>query len=507
MRTEFIQNILKYIKEHPDISIVGIPPNDGYGWCECENCKNLDTQEDRKKGSVNGRVADFINDIANKVKEVYPDVLVGHYSYSNFSDFYQVKDVLPDNLIVSCTIWRCYKHSIGDPNCPINKPIFERIKQLRRKIKHIYIYDYYTYNWDFLPAPIWQVVAQDIKYYHQLGLDGFLSEVPGVESKAWETFHLPIYVTAMYLWNINTNLDNTLNDYCQKNFGPADSSMRRYLDCLEKGLKEMDGCFTKKTDDFKKMFTKEIQKECLGNIENALKESKNFPEYYQRVNKEKELFDYWIHIFEEREKYHSQSEIKSFPLSQMNIETPLQKDPSTLVLVDKITLIPPEKNQTLVKVYSDNKEIVFIIECQEEEMENLTIHKGNDVGAVYGSDCIEIFIASSQDAKTCYHFLINPDNFKCASECDLLTNRWNWSWQGNYQTETKKFPDRWVINFRIPKKEVGIEGNKVYFLIVRNRKIKKWEITSFPGVKGYFNPKSYSSAILNSDLNRDCCVK
>ncbi|MBR4746283.1 MAG: SEL1-like repeat protein, partial [Desulfovibrio sp.] len=50
----------EWLEKAGDVSPVGICPNDGYGWCECDACRALDTEEDRQKGTVNGRIADFV---------------------------------------------------------------------------------------------------------------------------------------------------------------------------------------------------------------------------------------------------------------------------------------------------------------------------------------------------------------------------------------------------------------------------------------------------------------
>lgn len=485
MRNEFVENIKKFLDKHPEISIVGICPNDGYGWCECEKCRMLDSKLDRKKGTVNGRVADFVSDIAERLKKINTKILVGHYSYSNFADFYLEKENFPDNIIISCTLWRCFKHSIDNPNCHVNRPIYERIKKLRGKFKHLYVYEYYTYHWNYLPAPIWKVVRDDMLAYHKLGCDGFLSEVGPAKNSSYKSFHLALYVASKYLYSINTDLESILEDYCEKRFGPAKNIMLQYFKTLEEGMEKMDTCFTHKPEDFEKMFTSNVRKKAGLLLEKAVLKTKTTKDYEKNVKEEKKLFDLWNKIAIERPMYRYSSKITPLPLNELKMKSN-RKD--KLVLVENVSLIPPRRNKTFLSVYADKENIGFLIECYEQAMDKLTIKKSNTLEAVYESDCIEIFLSNARNTDTIYHIMINAGGYNCASECK--GTRWNWSWNGNYTANVKIFHKRWIVFFTIPKVSIGA-NKKFYFSVVRNRKINGWEITGIPEGGAYFNPEKY----------------
>ena len=33
--------MIKYCREHPELTVISLIPTDGYGWCECERCSVL----------------------------------------------------------------------------------------------------------------------------------------------------------------------------------------------------------------------------------------------------------------------------------------------------------------------------------------------------------------------------------------------------------------------------------------------------------------------------------
>jgi len=64
-----------------------LSPNDGYGQCECEKCRALDTGV-RVDGTriMTDRYVTYCNEIAKRVNKVLPDQTFGFYGYSFYSD-------------------------------------------------------------------------------------------------------------------------------------------------------------------------------------------------------------------------------------------------------------------------------------------------------------------------------------------------------------------------------------------------------------------------------------
>ena len=65
------KSYLEYIKQHPEIHIFGTWPEDGYGYCQCEDCKKP------------GRILQAVNEIAKEVAKVRPDLMVEYLSYTD----------------------------------------------------------------------------------------------------------------------------------------------------------------------------------------------------------------------------------------------------------------------------------------------------------------------------------------------------------------------------------------------------------------------------------------
>jgi hypothetical protein len=487
MCAAFAAKIASFLDAHPEVAIIGICPQDGCGWCECDACRALDTADDRRKNNVNGRVADFTEDICGRVRMTHPSVLVGNYSYGDFSDFPLLREKLPDNLLLSGTMFRCFRHAIDDPACPVNKPRFERLSRLAGKVRHLYAYEYYAYRWGSFPAPFWRVVARDMAAYGRLGMSGFLSEVGDANNESWKSLHLPLYVAARCLYDVRTDVDAVLDDYCAKRFGHAARALRAYLDALEAAWETMPGCGVHDPDEFDRFFTPAVREKCGRLLEQALQTAPAEP-FHHAVMSEKALFDEWRRIAEERPRYRISGAVQSLPMVELSLEA-VPNPACALNFTEYSTLVPPDSGRTRLWTYADGTRLGFLIDCAEERMEKLVVQEGNTVSAVYGSDSLEVFLAARPGAKVCYHILVNAGGFHVASECQ--GKRWNWSWEGKYTAAARRLAGGWRIVLTIPKASIGVQDG-FCFTVARNRHASgQWILSGVPHGGVFFDTSRY----------------
>jgi hypothetical protein len=482
MRCKFTETIIEYHKKYPQIATIGICPNDGYGWCECEECKKLDTEEDRKNGGVNGRVAVFVSDICSNLTTKASDIMLGHYSYSNFADFVQL---LPDsfpNLSILFTQFHCFRHQLNDTSCPTNNTLDERMRSILSKVNNVVIYDYISCSWGQMPAPIWRIIANDLKYWKEINVSGFMSEVSKHDDDSWSSFWPAFYTAGKMLWNADQNTDELIKDWCCHRYGRAAKTMRRYYNTLESGLKGMPACFRKLPNNFNEMFTNAIQQQCRQLLDTAEKQESE-GKFARNIMTERNLFNYWSMNYTERVKYLPPSSIKSHPMSKYANASGLAQQ--KIILTKRTTQLPDPENDTHVMVFSSDTELGFHIEMLEMNMDKLKDAKAD----VFSGDNIEIFLNDGKKPEKCYHFLIGPSNHHIASECE--SSNWNWSWKHCAEIKTFQYDKRWEVFFRIPK--ALINADKTFrFSIIRNRYAGgSWEISGVPYGGAFFNIEQY----------------
>ena len=105
-----IETVKRWIREQPDRTIFTVSQNDYGGWCECENCRAVDEQEESHMGSL----LRFVNQVAEAIEEEHPDKYISTlaYAYSRKPP----KTVRPrHNVLVRLSdIECCFSHPLGN---------------------------------------------------------------------------------------------------------------------------------------------------------------------------------------------------------------------------------------------------------------------------------------------------------------------------------------------------------------------------------------------------------
>ena len=460
-RKAFVAELRKWIACEPNVSPVGICPNDGYGWCECAACKALDTEEDRKTGTVNGRVADFVKYVCSAL----PDQTIGHYSYSNFADFYKLIDPLPKNLKLSFTAFHCQSHVLCDGNCPENGKFRRRIRELKAKGADFYVYDYYVHRWGVLPAPMWQYVSREFKSLKEEGVSGFLSECGNAKAGHWASFWPAFYTAATMLYDADTDVDGLVEDWCRVRYGKAAEPMLAYFREWEKAF---DGswCWTKSPDQFKRVFRPEAEKFLdaarAADPENAA------------VARACKQYAWWKENLRLRETY---PVVREVTVSDALAKLPLH-------FVSGTTQVPDLANNVDVEMAAADGKVRIRLTAHETRMDALKVGKGP-----YSGDNFEIFFADGRGNGTSYHFIV--DSAARISAAESLKTRWNWSWEHHATAKVTKTADAWTLDFTMPLSDVHATGDFA-FTLIRNRYAGgRWEITGAPAGGAFFKTEDY----------------
>lgn len=109
-----IQRTFERIKEDPDAQVYSIIQNDNSYYCECENCKKVDEEEDSHAGTL----IRFVNAVGDAIKKEFPGKYIETLAYK-YSRKPPKKTKLRDNVIV------CLCPTEIDYARPLNKSPFK----------------------------------------------------------------------------------------------------------------------------------------------------------------------------------------------------------------------------------------------------------------------------------------------------------------------------------------------------------------------------------------------
>lgn len=82
---EVAKNLIAVLDAEPDIEIIALSPNDGGGFCQCDECRALDEPGRDWFAKYSRRLAIFNNEVARIVRQKHPDVLIKVGAYAMYA--------------------------------------------------------------------------------------------------------------------------------------------------------------------------------------------------------------------------------------------------------------------------------------------------------------------------------------------------------------------------------------------------------------------------------------
>lgn len=188
LRAEIVDNMLKYCEQHPEIKVISLIPNDGFGWCECSECSKF--YDKSKKGelySLSEHVYkadriyhDLLRDVGARLRAVRPDLTMTFCAYINYCSPSLGFRLEKGMAVHMAPYWRCINHTLDDPDCVINPHYADDIRRWTA-VKHggeVNIYEYYMGVNFYLMLPMihFREMFHEMKWYADNGVDGILTQ-------------------------------------------------------------------------------------------------------------------------------------------------------------------------------------------------------------------------------------------------------------------------------------------------------------------------------------------
>ncbi len=222
LRKYFIDRVLEYLKNNPQMPIVPLETNDGHGYCECEACRAYGA-------TASDQFFRFVAEAATEIQKQFPRVTVLCLSYPPHDELPNVE--LPSNVgvgVVSNN--RNYARPLTDPS---NQRYYDILVKWATALPgRVYIYELWAKEmFEGYPHPFAAVYAEDIKLYQKLQLAGLCPE--GLHPSPFQE-----YLRGKLAWNPELDWKKILKEFCDKMFGKAASAMEQYYVLLENRMVE-----------------------------------------------------------------------------------------------------------------------------------------------------------------------------------------------------------------------------------------------------------------------------
>ena len=226
-----IERIKEVMRREPDYLIYSMEQADTRDFCECDECAAIA----EKYGGQSGLMLWFVNQVADAVKEEFPDKYIGTFAYQYTR--HAPKDIVPrDNVVIRlCSIECCMLHDYDD--CEQNVDFLKDLQDWSAIAPHLYIWDYVT---DFLqyslPVANWKTMQSHIQDFRDNHAIGILEE-GDYQTTSCELREMRSWLLSKLMWNPDADVDALIKDFTDGYYGAAGPYIREYLDLEERILR------------------------------------------------------------------------------------------------------------------------------------------------------------------------------------------------------------------------------------------------------------------------------
>ena len=234
-----IAHVRKVAAEHPDAQIISVTQADNRNICQCEACRRVYEEE----GAPSGLLVRFINQVADAVREDYPNLLIETFAYQ-WSRTPPQKARPRDNVLIRfCTGDECRIHGYGNTDCVYNRHTTEDIEKWGAISRHLFVWDY-SGNFTFYNVPLanFFTLRTDSRFLYEKGVTGLfnMGQYETVSSLRHEGYNtefsaLRAYLLSKVFWNPLMDEDEYnrhMNEFLAGYYGDGWMNIRRYIEFL-----------------------------------------------------------------------------------------------------------------------------------------------------------------------------------------------------------------------------------------------------------------------------------
>ena len=212
-----IEQVRRWLAEHPDVSVVSVSQNDTGGWCECDPCRQAIKEEG---GAISGLALRFVNQVAERVGASHPGKLLDMLAYQDTADPPSKSRPRPNVQIRLCPIDACQAHSLR--TCVYNRRFRERIEQWSRIAPKLNIWQYsINFSHYLAPFPNYDGLISDIPMFQRAGISGIFIQGAVSDGGGGDDAELRSYLAARLLWKPDLDPVVEIREFLDAVYGPA----------------------------------------------------------------------------------------------------------------------------------------------------------------------------------------------------------------------------------------------------------------------------------------------
>ena len=235
LRQAFLAKLRNYIAtswaeakaaNRPPPIVFDVSQNDWQNPCQCEKCQAIVKAE----GSESGPIVEFVNFMADGIKDQYPAVFIDTLAYS-YARKPPKTMKYRDNVIVRLA--DSFSDMLKPITAPENKAFREELLAWANVSRNLCIWDYaITYSQPSgMPLPTAHTYGPDYRFYAAHNVDGVFTELEDPVKADLRDFK--VWMMMKTLENADADYDQLTDTFMDGYYGPAGKTVKAYLRALE----------------------------------------------------------------------------------------------------------------------------------------------------------------------------------------------------------------------------------------------------------------------------------
>ena len=234
------ERVKTWVREHPEATIFSVSQNDWYNPCQCPECAAFDAAQ----GSHAGTLIRFVNQIAEEIEKINPDLVIDTLAYQYTRT--PPKSIRPRrNVCVRlCSIECCFAHPLDECDRVmsfanrIHGDSFQRDLEGWAKVcDRLYVWDYVVnFHHYVMPFPNFGVLAANLRYFRRNNVTGVFEEGSTSQWGHTEFIELKSWVLAKLLWDPDQDTQALVEDFVAGYYGEAAVYVMQYFNFLNDRL-------------------------------------------------------------------------------------------------------------------------------------------------------------------------------------------------------------------------------------------------------------------------------
>lgn len=435
--------------DHFDMDVVSIMPPDGYtAICQCDLCNGKDDPDQGSRGSLSNYVWDFVNRVAKEIGKSHPDKLISNCAYGVYTDPPSRIARLEPNVQVIIVGGRRPTRDSPAERVELRKLREGWAARTDRPIEFFENYPFTGRNF-YLPAYIPRVMGESITETKGIsrGEDIWLTMDFGENAIGYNHF-LAYFTARMYWGGKDQNAVRLFDEYCEKFYGPAADSMKKFFSYCEANWRRME------TDSDKASQALEL----FAVAKSSAPEDTVFAKRIQLIdNYLNGLRRKNIQLAQKRGPVPKLRLVGGDPLEPIVVDGNLNDKAwrdiavaSTGTMRELQTGRQPTYGTSIKSVWQKGS-VHFAVRCEENlgDKPNIATTKNRDQAIWYG-DVVEFLI--NTDSHNYYQIAVNPAG--AIVNIDRATEKAKWfTWDSKAEVATQIHDDHWTVEIRIPVTE------------------------------------------------------